>query len=63
MARPVRRETLPFDAALCDFDGVVYVGDPDGMNALDRAWGPAEGTLAGASFEGESLRAAVTGRP
>ena len=55
-------ETLPFDAVLCDFDGVVHVWDPDGMTALDRAWGLAEGTLAGAAFEGGSLRAAVTGQ-
>ncbi|WP_033287278.1 HAD family hydrolase [Streptomyces sp. NRRL F-525] len=55
-------ETLPFDAVLCDFDGVVHMWDPDGMTALDRAWGLAEGTLAGAAFEGGLLRAAVTGR-
>lgn len=62
LARSVRMETLPFDAVLCDFDGVVHVWDPDGMTALDRAWGLAEGTLAGAAFEGGLLRAAVTGR-
>lgn len=55
-------ETLPFDAVLCDFDGVVHVWDPDGMNALDRAWGLAEGTLAGVAFESELLLAAVTGQ-
>ncbi|WP_406123753.1 HAD family hydrolase [Streptomyces sp. NBC_00989] len=55
-------ETLPFDAVLCDFDGVVHVWDPDGMSALDRAWGLAEGTLAGAAFEGGLLQAAVTGQ-
>ncbi|MGW0474474.1 HAD family hydrolase [Streptomyces coeruleorubidus] len=32
------------------------------MNALDRSWGLAEGTLAGAAFDGELLQAAVTGR-
>ncbi|WP_327699856.1 HAD family hydrolase [Streptomyces sp. NBC_00459] len=32
------------------------------MTSLDRAWGLAEGTLAGAAFEGELLQAAVTGR-
>jgi putative hydrolase of the HAD superfamily len=53
---------LPFDAVLCDFDGVVHLWDPDGMNALDRSWGLAEGTLAGAAFDGELLQAAVTGR-
>ncbi|WP_043688154.1 HAD family hydrolase [Streptomyces xylophagus] len=55
-------ETLPFDAVLCDFDGVVHRWDPDGMNALDRAWGLAEGTLAGVAFESELLLAAVTGQ-
>ncbi|MDH6455948.1 MULTISPECIES: HAD-IA family hydrolase [unclassified Streptomyces] len=54
-------DTLPFDAVLCDFDGVVHLWDPDGMNALDRAWGLPEGTLAQAAFEGELLQAAVTG--
>ncbi|GGU36680.1 hypothetical protein GCM10010244_73710 [Streptomyces coeruleorubidus] len=53
---------MPFDAVLCDFDGVVHLWDPDGMNALDRSWGLAEGTLAGAAFDGELLQAAVTGR-
>jgi putative hydrolase of the HAD superfamily len=55
-------DILPFDAVLCDFDGVVHLWDPDGMSSLDRAWGLAEGTLAGAAFDGELLQAAVTGR-
>jgi putative hydrolase of the HAD superfamily len=55
-------ETLPFDAVLCDFDGVVHLWDPEGMTSLDRAWGLTEGTLAGAAFEEELLQAAVTGR-
>jgi putative hydrolase of the HAD superfamily len=54
-------DTLPFDAVLCDFDGVVHLWDPDGMTSLDRAWGLTEGTLAGAAFDGELLQAAVTG--
>lgn len=55
-------DTRPFDAVLCDFDGVVHLWDPDGMTSLDRAWGLAEGTLAGAAFNDELLHAAVTGR-
>jgi putative hydrolase of the HAD superfamily len=55
-------DMLPFDAVLCDFDGVVHLWDPDGMTSLDRAWGLTEGTLAAAAFEGELLQAAVTGR-
>ncbi|MFE9468250.1 hypothetical protein ACFYNW_32475 [Streptomyces virginiae] len=30
---------LPFDAVLCDFDGVLRLWDPDGMTALDRELG------------------------
>lgn len=52
----------PFDAVLCDFDGVVHVWDPDGMTSLDRAWSLAEGTLARAAFDDDLLQAAVTGR-
>ncbi|MEV7004142.1 hypothetical protein AB0N62_41885 [Streptomyces sp. NPDC093982] len=40
-------DTRPFDAVLCDFDGVVHLWDPDGMTSLDRAWSLAEGTLTG----------------
>jgi putative hydrolase of the HAD superfamily len=54
-------DTLPFDAVLCDFDGVVHLWDPDGMTSLDRAWGLTEGTLAAAAFDGELLQAVVTG--
>ncbi|MFD5411483.1 HAD family hydrolase [Streptomyces nojiriensis] len=52
----------PFDAVLCDFDGVLRLWDPDGMTALDRKAGLAEGTLASAAFRPELLDAAVTGR-
>ncbi|WP_328792478.1 MULTISPECIES: HAD family hydrolase [unclassified Streptomyces] len=52
----------PFDAVLCDFDGVLRLWDPDGMAALDRKSGLAEGTLASAAFRPELLDAAVTGR-
>ncbi|MFF4444442.1 HAD-IA family hydrolase [Streptomyces sp. NPDC001502] len=52
----------PFDAVLCDFDGVLRLWDPDGMAALDRKAALAEGTLASAAFRPELLDAAVTGR-
>lgn len=52
----------PFDALLCDFDGVLRLWDPDGMTALDRKAGLAEGTLASAAFRPELVDAAVTGR-
>ncbi|MET7861592.1 HAD family phosphatase [Streptomyces sp. NPDC005318] len=52
---------LPFDAVLCDFDGVLRLWDPDGMTALDRAAGLPEGTLAAAAFRTDLLDAAVTG--
>lgn len=44
-----------FDAVLCDFDGVLRLWDPDGMAALDRKAGLAEGTLASAAFRPELL--------
>ncbi|MFF0740371.1 HAD family hydrolase [Streptomyces sp. NPDC004111] len=52
---------LPFDAVLCDFDGVVRLWSPDGMTALDRAAGLPEGKLAAAAFRPDLLDAAVTG--
>ncbi|MCX5206431.1 hypothetical protein OG897_34115 [Streptomyces sp. NBC_00237] len=55
-------DSLPWDAVLCDFDGVVNLWEPDGMAALDRAWGLPEGSLAGAAFADELLEDAVTGR-
>ncbi|MFC7219250.1 HAD family hydrolase [Streptomyces polyrhachis] len=55
-------DELPFDAVLCDFDGVVHLWDPDGMASLDRAWGLAEGSLAGAAFRPDLLEEAVTGQ-
>ncbi|GIH81383.1 HAD family hydrolase [Planobispora longispora] len=35
---------LPYDAVLCDFDGVIRHHDPGEMIGLERAWGLAEGT-------------------
>ncbi|MFJ7628189.1 HAD family hydrolase [Streptomyces sp. NPDC097595] len=52
----------PFDAVLCDFDGVLRLWDPDGMTALDHRSGLPEGTLAAAAFRPALLDEAVTGR-
>ena len=52
---------LPFDAVLCDLDGVIRLWDPDGMTSLDRAWGLGEGTLAAAAFDPQRVDPAVTG--
>ncbi|MFG2994749.1 HAD family hydrolase [Streptomyces sp. NPDC048257] len=52
----------PFDAVLCDFDGVLRLWGPDAMTALDRKAGVADGTLAAAAFRPGLLDAAVTGR-
>ncbi|RAG82579.1 HAD family hydrolase [Streptacidiphilus pinicola] len=53
--------TRTFDAVLCDLDGVVRHWDAQPMEALDRAWGLPEGTLARAAFRPERLEPAVTG--
>ncbi|MFG2976772.1 HAD-IA family hydrolase [Streptomyces sp. NPDC048331] len=52
----------PYDAVLCDFDGVLRLWDPDGMAGLDRKAGLTPGTLASAAFRPGLLDAAVTGR-
>ncbi|SED93042.1 hypothetical protein [Streptomyces sp. TLI_105] len=52
----------PFDAVLCDFDGVLRLWDPDGMTALDRELGVPGGTLASAAFRPGLLNEAVTGQ-
>lgn len=51
----------PFDAVLCDLDGVLRLWDREGVTELDRACGLPEGTLAGAAFRAERLVPAVTG--
>ncbi|WP_229758756.1 HAD family hydrolase [Peterkaempfera bronchialis] len=53
---------LPFDAVLCDLDGVLRLWDPDGMAALDRARSLPAGTLAAAAFHPDRLLPAVTGQ-
>ncbi|MFE5964652.1 HAD-IA family hydrolase [Streptomyces sp. NPDC056463] len=52
----------PFDAVLCDFDGVLRLWDPDGMTALDRELGVPAGTLVSAAFRPGLLDEAVTGQ-
>jgi putative hydrolase of the HAD superfamily len=51
----------PFDAVLCDLDGVLRLWDGEGVTELDRACGLPEGTLAGVAFRPERLLPAVTG--
>lgn len=53
--------SVRFDAVLCDLDGVIRHWD-SGMEKLDRAYGLAEGTLAGFAFAPDRLRPAITGR-
>ncbi|GAA1996609.1 hypothetical protein GCM10009799_24330 [Nocardiopsis rhodophaea] len=52
---------VAFDAVLCDIDGVLRLWDPARMEELDRQYGLAEGTLAGAAFAPHRLTPAVTG--
>ncbi|MDT0341874.1 HAD family hydrolase [Streptomyces litchfieldiae] len=54
-------DAMPFDAVLCDLDGVLRIWDPAAMPDLDRAHGLPAGTLARAAFRPERLTAAVTG--
>ncbi|WP_199826291.1 hypothetical protein [Streptomyces sp. SBT349] len=51
----------PFDAVLCDIDGVLRIWDPGIMPGLDRAYGLPPGTVAAAAFGPERLLPAVTG--
>jgi putative hydrolase of the HAD superfamily len=51
----------PFDAVLCDLDGVLRLWDREGTDYLDRLCGLPEGTLAGAAFRPERLLPAITG--
>jgi putative hydrolase of the HAD superfamily len=54
--------SMPFDAVLCDLDGVLRLWDPDEMSGLDREYGLPGGTLAAAAFRPERLAPAVTGK-
>ncbi|MFJ2958511.1 HAD family hydrolase [Streptomyces sp. NPDC087270] len=56
-----RTDGCPYDAVLCDFDGVVHLWAPDAMSSLDRARGLPEGTMAGAAFRPALLELAITG--
>lgn len=51
----------PFDAILCDVDGVVRIWDAGIMPGVDRAHGVPEGTLAAAAFAPHRLLPAITG--
>ncbi|MEV0972500.1 hypothetical protein [Microtetraspora glauca] len=37
--------TSPFDAVLCDFDGVLRFHDPKVQSRIDQAYGLAPGTV------------------
>jgi putative hydrolase of the HAD superfamily len=52
----------PFDAVLCDLDGVLRLWDREGVTELDRVCGLPEGTLAGVAFRPARLLPAVTGQ-
>jgi putative hydrolase of the HAD superfamily len=51
----------PFDAVLCDLDGVVRLWG-DGMEQLDAAYGLPTGTLAAHAFAPYRLRPAIIGQ-
>lgn len=51
----------PFDAVLCDLDGVLRLWDQEAPTQLDRLCGLPDGTLAGAAFRPERLLPAITG--
>lgn len=53
--------TRPFDAILCDLDGVLRQWDVPGMNELDLAYELPAGTLAAAAFAPVRLLPAITG--
>jgi putative hydrolase of the HAD superfamily len=53
---------LPFDAILCDLDGVVRHWDPAILADLEVAYGLATGTLATALFHPARLLPAITGQ-
>lgn len=50
---------IPFDAVLCDLDGVLRIWDP--LDNLDRRHGLPSGTLAHAAFAPHRLQPAITG--
>jgi putative hydrolase of the HAD superfamily len=53
---------LPFDAILCDLDGVLRHWDPAIMGDLEVGYGLATGTLAGTLFHPTRLLPAITGQ-
>ncbi|GAB3150628.1 HAD family hydrolase [Microbispora hainanensis] len=52
----------PYDAVLCDFDGVIRFHDQSELTALERAMGLAEGTTAKVVFAPEVDRPALLGQ-
>lgn len=51
----------PFDAVICDVDGVVRLWDRDGVAALDVAYDLPAGTVASTAFAEHRLFPAITG--
>ncbi|MFG1825019.1 HAD family hydrolase [Microbispora bryophytorum] len=52
----------PYDAVLCDFDGVIRFHDQTELNELERAMGLAEGTTTKVVFAPEVDRPALLGQ-
>mgnify|MGYP001028651306 CR=1 FL=1 len=53
--------TLPFDAVLCDIDGVLRHYDEQAQEGLDQAYGLAPGTVAKIAFAPELIGRATVG--
>lgn len=58
----MRGQRRPFDAVICDVDGVVRIWPPDSMTRWDLAYGLPEGTLAAHAFAEHRLLAVITGQ-
>lgn len=54
--------TRPYDAVLCDMDGVLRTWDAAAVTEMERRYGVPEGTLYATAFAPELLQAAVTGK-
>ncbi|SDH48615.1 putative hydrolase of the HAD superfamily [Actinokineospora alba] len=52
----------PYDAVICDVDGVVRHWPADGMTSLSRAYGLPEDTLATVAFDQALLEPAILGK-
>lgn len=53
---------FPYDAVLCDLDGVLRLWDPDAERTLERRYGVPEGTVHATAFAPELLQPLVTGK-